>query len=89
MRHGAGYLLTREMMIWFWNNYLKDRQMADHPVVSPLRADDLHSLPGALILTAEFGPLRDEGEAYAKRLQQAGVPVILKRYHGMIHGISG
>lgn len=81
-----GYLLTRAMMVWFWGHYLSDAGEANHPHAAPLRAPDLSELPAALVITAEFDPLRDEGERYAERLQQAGVPTQLARYDGMIHG---
>jgi acetyl esterase len=81
-----GYLLTKDAMMWFWNHYLRSATDGNDPQASPLRAQNLRDLPPALVLTAEFDPLRDEGEAYARRLQEAGVPVTLKRYDGMIHG---
>ena len=86
LNNGEGYMLTRDLMKWFWNLYLADEKVADQPYVSPLRASDLSGLPETLILTAEFDPLCDEGEAYAQRLQEAGVRVKLTRYNGMIHG---
>lgn len=82
---GEGYFLTRAAMEWFAGHYLASSDLASHPEVSPLLAPDLSRLPPALIITAEFDPLRDEGEAYAQRLRQAGVPVTLTRYPGMIH----
>jgi acetyl esterase len=80
-----GYLLTRESMEWFWGHYLGDDD-GSHPKASPLREADLAGLPPAVVVTAEFDPLRDEGEAYAKRLREAGVKVEAKRYDGQIHG---
>jgi len=80
-----GYLLTRDLMKWFWDHFIDDEGEANHPYVSPLRAENLSDLPQALIVTAEYDPLRDEGEAYGQRLQEAGVTVTQSRYPGMIH----
>ena len=66
-------------MQWFWSNYLPDPTAGEDPLASPLRAPDLHGLPPALVVTAEFDPLRDEGDAYATRLAAAEIPVILRR----------
>jgi len=81
-----GYMLTLGSCRWFWSNYLNSDDDARNPYASPLLADDLSGLPPALVVTCEFDPLRDEGEAYAERLRAAGVPVKLSRYDGMIHG---
>lgn len=85
-QNADGYLLTRDMMKWFWKHYLRDESDGKNPLASPLLAEDLSGLPPAFIMTAEFDPLRDEGEAYAERLRQAGVAVELVRYDGLIHG---
>jgi acetyl esterase len=87
--NAEGYFLTQGHMKWFWQQYLKDPSDGAHPHASPLRADDLGSLPPALCITAEFDPLRDEGEAYAARLREAGVAVTTSRYDGMFHGFFG
>jgi acetyl esterase len=84
--NGEDYFLTREAMVFFWDHYLRDGRDADNPHAAPLRARDLAKLPPALVITAEFDPLRDEGEAYAERLRAAGVPTTLTRYDGAIHG---
>lgn len=80
-----GHQLTRSLMLWFRDHYLPNVEDGKNPHASPLLAEDLRDLPPALVITAECDPLRDEGEAYARRMQQAGVDVILHRYEGMIH----
>lgn len=84
--NGENYLLTRDMMQWFWNHYLNNASDDANPLASPLRAATHDRLPPALVITAEFDPLRDEGAAYAHKLLDARVPVTLSRYDGMIHG---
>jgi len=84
--NAEGYMLTREGMRWFWRNYLNNEEEGRNPYASPLRAADLAGLPPALIVTSEYDPLRDEGEAYGELLRAAGVPVKVSRYDGMIHG---
>jgi acetyl esterase len=83
--NGEGYYLTKRDMVWFRRHYLTSEQDMTNPLASPLLAPDLRGLPPALVITAEFDPLRDEGEAYGQRLAEAGVPTIISRYHGMIH----
>lgn len=84
---GEGRFLTRNMMIWFWDNYLPDKKTRKEIYASPLQAslEQLRGLPPALVQTAENDVLRDEGEAYARKLDEAGVQVTLTRYDGLIH----
>jgi acetyl esterase len=84
--NAEGYFLTAAMMRWFWGHYLERPEQGDDPLASPLRAKDLAGLPPAQVITAEYDPLRDEGEAYAARLREAGVATELLRYPGQIHG---
>ncbi|WP_078596431.1 alpha/beta hydrolase [Evansella clarkii] len=86
LENGEGYFLTKDSMVWFWNHYLRNEEDGINPYASPLQSEDLSGLPPALVLTAGFDPLRDEGEAYAERLKEAGVEVEVTRYEGMIHG---
>ena len=65
--YGDGYLLTRDAMVYFWNQYLDDEANGNRPLASPLRATTLAGLPPAIVITAEYDPLRDEAEAYAAR----------------------
>jgi len=82
-----GYFLTHNMMIWFWDNYTQDTAQRRETYASPLQAptDSLQGLPPALVQTAHSDVLRDEGEAYARKLNEAGVDVIAVRYNGLIH----
>jgi acetyl esterase len=80
------YLLGREDMVAFWNYYLHSPTESESPLASPLQAGSFAGLPKALILTAEFDPLRDEGEEYGKKLRDSGVNAVTCRYDGMIHG---
>ena len=86
LENQQGYMLTLPTMLWFWDNYLQSPEDAENPFVCPLRAPDHANLPPAIVATAEFDPLRDDGERYAAKLKEAGVPVTLTRYDGMIHG---
>jgi acetyl esterase len=82
---GDGFLLTRNDMDWFEDHYLPSDSDRSDPRVSVLRAPDLSGLPPAYVATAGFDPLRDEGEAFAARLREAGVPVALRRHPGLVH----
>jgi acetyl esterase len=87
--NARGYRLTRAQLDWFWSLYLPDRAGERDPRAAPLQATGLHDLPPALVVTAEYDPLRDEGERYARRLEAAGVRVQLQRHDGMVHGFFG
>ena len=84
--NGEGYLLTKDSMVWFWDHYLENDEAGESPYASPLQAKYVNSPPPGIVITAEFDPLRDEGEAYAKRLQDAGAAIKATRYDGTIHG---
>ena len=86
LENAEGYFLDLPTMAWFMNHYAADPAHHTDPRVSPLRHHDLTGLPPAVVVTAEFDPLRDEGEAYAAELSAAGVPVEVRRFDGMIHG---
>jgi len=86
--NGDGYFLTAEDMLWFAGHYLPEGGDPADPSFSPAYAD-LTGVAPAIIATAEFDPLRDEGEAYAGALEKAGVPVVLRRYDAMVHGFFG
>jgi acetyl esterase len=87
LTYGDDRFLTRAFMKYGWDLYAPAAKTRDNPYVSPLRAslDQLKGLPPALVITAENDPLRDEGEAYARKLKQAGVSVNAVRYNGTIH----
>ena len=87
--NGEGYLLTSALMEWFTAHYMGTGGDLRHRDASPLFVEDLSELPPAVVITAEFDPLRDEGESYASRLRQAGVEARASRYDGMIHGFFG
>jgi acetyl esterase len=87
--NAEGYFLEAVTMRWYWRQYLGDGVEGSDPYASPLRASDLSRLPPALIITAGYDPLRDEGEAYGRRLQQAGVDATVSRYETMFHGFFG
>ena len=92
-RGGRDCGLTADEMRWFWDLYLPDQSLSHESIVSPARAADFVGLPEAYVVTAEYDLLRDEGEAYARSLAAAGVPVAVKPYetrnHGFLNGVGG
>jgi acetyl esterase len=87
--NAKGYFLEAEGMLWFWEHYARTAADYDDPRFSPLRASDLSGLAPAVVITAEFDPLRDQGEEYGKRLSNANVPTEVVRADGLIHGFFG
>lgn len=85
VENAEGYFLTKSTMEWFRDCYING-EVEDTPLLSPILYEDVRGLPPALVITAEYDPLRDEGEDYAKKLADAGVEVELTRYDGTIHG---
>ena len=84
--YADGYMLSVELLYWYCGQTLASPEQLFDPAFSPLLADDFKTLPPAMIVTAGFDPLRGEGELYARRLNEAGVPVVLKNFPRMIHG---
>jgi acetyl esterase len=82
---GPDLFITAKDMEWFWNCYIPDPAARSVPDASPLRAESLANLPPAIVITAEYDPLRDEGIAYAERLQEAGVQVTHRHHENMFH----
>ena len=87
--NAVGYGLERKGMEWYWDHYLRDDRDALDPYAAPIQAESLAGLPPALVITAEFDPLRDEGEKYAAALSAAGVPTMCTRYDGVAHLFYG
>ena len=87
--NGEGYLLDTDTMRWFWDLYCPDQASRNEPMASPLRADSLAGQPPAMVVTAEFDPLRDEGKAYADALTAAGVATTYHCADGLIHDFFG
>jgi acetyl esterase len=83
--NGQDYLLTVDTMQWFWDQYCPDPAGRSHPALSPLKAESHADVAPALVITAEFDPLRDEGEAYGERLREAGVAAEILRFEGLVH----
>ena len=78
--------LTRDLMVWFWDQYVPNPDDRSHPLASPLRAESLAGLPPAYLLSAGYDVLYDEGQAYARKMQAAGVPVTEQTHPSMLHG---
>lgn len=83
--NGEGYMLSRDTMTWFFGHYMVP-DAAGNPLLSPLHATSFAELPPATVITAEYDPLRDEGEAYADKLKAAGIDTLKQRIDGQVHG---
>ena len=86
LQNAEGFGLTRASMMWFWDHYIASDADGANPYAALDQAKDLSGLPPALVITAEYDPLRTEGESYARMLDEAGIPVTSTRYDGMTHG---
>jgi acetyl esterase len=89
LRNAAGYLLERAAMEYFWHHYVRHPSDGENPYCAPLVADNHSGLPPALVVSAEFDPLCDDGQYYSDKLRAAGVPVKFSLYAGQIHGLLG
>ncbi|AWK42039.1 alpha/beta hydrolase fold domain-containing protein [Photorhabdus laumondii subsp. laumondii] len=85
-KYGEGYVLTKQMMAFFWQAYINEHNSRTNPLISPSHLTHFEGLPDATILLCEYDPLRSEGEAYAQQLRDAGVSVQIETIEGMIHG---
>jgi acetyl esterase len=83
---GQDYFFTTEAMRWCWSHYVADSDDLKNPLVAPVKSTNLSGLAPALVITAQFDPLHDEGEAYAGMLRAHGVPTMIERYDGQVHG---
>jgi acetyl esterase len=89
IENAKGYMLETEHVRWFFDHYARSETDFGDWRCSPMQASDLEGLPPAVVITAEFDPLRDQGEAYGRRLQAAGVPTEIVRVDGVFHGFFG
>lgn len=87
--HAEDCLLTATAMRWYWRQYLRDAEDGESPLAAPARAESLAGLPPATIVTAEYDPLRDEGEAFGRRMTEQIAGSIVRRYDGVMHGFLG
>ncbi len=81
--------LSKEVLEFFGEQVFPGGQGADHPLANPLSSEDLSGLPPAIVATAGFDPLRDQGDAYAERLRDAGIPVVHRCFGSLCHGFAG
>ena len=86
LEFAEGFGLNRNLMIWFGQHYIRNEEDKVHPYVAPLKSDNLNHIPSAFVITAENDVLRDEGSAYAERLEEAGVKVNYRLENGLVHG---